>query len=267
MGQDLAGKVAVVTGGANGIGLATARRLAESGARVALWDRVAAAGLAAQDTLTREGLEVLFVETDVTDASRVAAAVAVTVDRFGGIDILVNNAGITRDAQLVKVREGVVTGGMAPADFDAVVAVNLRGVYLCTQAVVPVMLARGGGRILNASSVVAHNGNFGQTNYAATKAGVIAMTQVWARELGKRGITVNAVAPGWIATGSQMPTEAEAGRKTPVGRSGTAAEVAAVIPAQQQQGEQFTGDDDRQQLGALPWLEPRAQEGDPGEDR
>ena len=227
---DFEGRVAVVTGGANGIGLATARRLGESGARVALWDRVAAAGVAAADTLTREGLEVLFVETDVTQAESVARAVEATVARFGGIDILINNAGITRDAQLVKVKDGAVAGGMGADDFAAVVAVNLTGVFTCTQAVVPHLLARGGGRIINATSVVARNGNFGQTNYVATKAGVIGMTQVWARELGKRGITVNAIAPGFIATDmtAKMPAPvlAQMAEHTPAGRLGTPEDVA-----------------------------------------
>ena len=227
---NLDGRVAVVTGGASGIGLATARRLGESGARVALWDRVRSTGEQAQDALTREGLEVLFLEADVTVAESVAAAVAATVARFGGIDILVNNAGITRDAQLVKVKEGAVVGGMTEADFDAVVSVNLKGVFTCTQAVVPVMLARGGGRILNATSVVARNGNFGQTNYVATKAGVVGMTQVWARELGKRGITVNAIAPGFIRTDmtARMPPAvlAHMAEHTPLGRAGTPEEVA-----------------------------------------
>ncbi|MBY0491402.1 MAG: 3-oxoacyl-ACP reductase FabG [Gemmatimonadaceae bacterium] len=224
------GQVAVVTGGANGIGLATARRLGQSGARVAIWDRVAEAGAAAQAALTAEGLTVAFVQTDVTDRASVDAAVAATIATFGGIDILINNAGITRDAQLVKVKDGAVTGGMSEADFDAVIAVNLKGVFTCTQAVVPHLLAKGRGRIINASSVVAMNGNFGQTNYVATKAGVIGMTQVWARELGKRGITVNAIAPGFIATEmtAKMPApvlEGMAGH-TPLGRLGSPEDVA-----------------------------------------
>lgn len=223
-------RVAVVTGGANGIGLATARRLAESGARVAIWDRVAAAGLAASAALTADGFSVVFIETDVTNRASVDAAVAATVAAFGGIDILINNAGITRDAQLVKVKDGVVNGGMSDADFDAVLAVNLKGVFTCTQAVVPHLLQRGWGRIVNASSVVALNGNFGQTNYVATKAGVIGMTQVWSRELGKRGITVNAIAPGFIATEmtAKMPTPVleSMAAHTPLGRLGTAEDVA-----------------------------------------
>ncbi len=223
-------QVAVVTGGANGIGLATARRLGQSGARVAIWDRVAEAGQAAQATLSAEGLTVTFVQTDVTDRTSVDAAVAATLAAFGGIDILINNAGITRDAQLVKVKDGAVTGGMSDADFDAVIAVNLKGVFTCTQAVVPHLLAKGRGRIINASSVVALNGNFGQTNYVATKAGVIGMTQVWARELGKRGITVNAIAPGFIATEmtAKMPAPVLEGMAshTPLGRLGSPEDVA-----------------------------------------
>ncbi|MBP6772834.1 MAG: 3-oxoacyl-ACP reductase FabG [Gemmatimonadaceae bacterium] len=228
---DFASRVAVVTGGANGIGLATAQRFAESGARVAIWDRVRASGEAAVDALVASGAVALFVETDVTDRASVEAATAATVARFGGIDILINNAGITRDAQLVKVKDGSVSGGMSESDFDAVIAVNLKGVYTCTQVVVPHLLARGGGRVVNASSVVALNGNFGQTNYVATKAGVIGMTQVWARELGRRNITVNAIAPGFIATEmtAKMPDAVLDGMKahTPAGRLGTPADVAA----------------------------------------
>lgn len=225
-----ASRVAVITGGANGIGLATAHRFAQSGARVALWDRVRDAGERAEEAIVAAGGEALFVETDVTDRASVDAAIAATVARFGGIDILINNAGITRDAQLVKVKDGVTAGGMSEADFDAVVAVNLKGVFTCTQAVVPQLLARGGGRIVNASSVVALNGNFGQTNYVATKAGVIGMTQVWARELGKRNITVNAIAPGFIATEmtAKMPEAVLDGMRghTPAGRLGSPEDVA-----------------------------------------
>jgi 3-oxoacyl-[acyl-carrier protein] reductase len=229
---NLKGRVAVVTGGANGIGLATVRRLAESGATVAMWDRVVESGDAAAAELVKDDLDVTFVAVDVTDALAVAAAVQATVARCGGIDILINNAGITRDAQLVKVKGDVVEPGMSAADFDAVIAVNLKGVFTCTGAIVPGMIERRWGRIVNASSVVAVNGNFGQTNYVASKAGVIGMTQVWSRELGKRGITVNAVAPGFIATemtGKMPPAALDAMRaRTPLGRMGTPDDVAAV---------------------------------------
>ena len=227
---DLSSRVAVVTGGANGIGLATARRLAASGAKVAIWDRVVDAGEAAVAALAADGHAGLFVATDVTDRASVDAAVVRTVSHYGAIDILINNAGITRDAQLVKVKDGVASSSMNDVEFDAVIAVNLKGVFNCTQAVVPHLIARGGGRIVNASSVVACNGNFGQTNYVASKAGVIGMTQVWARELGKRGITVNAIAPGFIATDmtAKMPPQVLDGMMahTPVGRLGTPDDVA-----------------------------------------
>jgi 3-oxoacyl-[acyl-carrier protein] reductase len=183
-------KVVIVTGGAAGIGKATAGRFSEAGARVAVWDVEEGDG----------GGTGVFQKVDVTDASAVEAATAEVFERWGRIDVLVNNAGITRDAQLVKWKDGQKTGEMSERDFDAVIDVNLRGVFLCARAVAPRMIAGGGGAILNASSVVGLYGNFGQTNYAATKAGVISMTQTWARELGRYNIRVNAVAPGFIAT-------------------------------------------------------------------
>jgi 3-oxoacyl-[acyl-carrier protein] reductase len=224
-------KVAVVTGGANGIGRATVERLAASGAAVAVWDRDVGPVGPTLTSLRTAGARVRALAVDVTDRAAIEAAVAATVAEFGGIDILINNAGITRDAQLVKVKDGAVVGGMATADFDAVIAVNLAGVFHCTQAVVPALLARGGGAIVNATSVVARAGNFGQTNYVASKAGVIGMTQVWARELGRRNIRVNAIAPGFIATDmtAAMPAavlEQMAGH-TPLGRLGAPADVAA----------------------------------------
>jgi 3-oxoacyl-[acyl-carrier protein] reductase len=182
-------KVVIVTGGAAGIGKATARRFSAAGARVAVWD-------------VKEGDSGpgVFQKVDVTDAAAVEAATSEIFERWGRIDVLVNNAGITRDAQLIKWKEGQKTGEMSERDFDAVISVNLKGVFLCTRAVAPRMIAGGGGVILNASSVVGLYGNFGQTNYAATKAGVISMTQTWARELGRYNVRVNAVAPGFIAT-------------------------------------------------------------------
>ncbi len=195
--MDFSEKVAIVTGGANGIGAATVRRFVELGAKVAIWDMSAEAGNALAEEL---GESVSFQAVNVTVGEAVAAAVEAVVAQWGRVDILVNNAGITRDGQLVKYKEGQVQKTMSDADFDAVVDVNLKGVFVCTRAVIPHMIEQSGGVILSAASVVGLYGNFGQTNYVATKAGVIGMTKVWARELGKYGIRANAVAPGFIAT-------------------------------------------------------------------
>jgi 3-oxoacyl-[acyl-carrier protein] reductase len=230
MGTELEGRVAVITGGANGIGRQTALTFARAGAAVALWDVVEEAGQAVAAEIEDAGGRAAFFRVNVTSQDEVNGAVEATVKQFGKIDLLINNAGITRDAQLVKVKDGQVAGKMSEADFDAVIAVNLKGVFNCTQAVAPLMIAAGYGRIVNASSVVAHYGNFGQTNYVATKAAVIGMTKVWARELGKRGITVNAVAPGFIATDmvTAMPEQVLSGMvaHTPLGRLGGPQDIA-----------------------------------------
>ncbi|HLE35979.1 MAG TPA: 3-oxoacyl-ACP reductase FabG [Candidatus Acidoferrales bacterium] len=226
----LRGKVVIVTGAAAGIGRATARRFAEEGARVAAWDVSPAASAALLEELRPAGGEGLFARVDVTDAASVEAAAQQVVDRWKRIDVLVNNAGILRDAQLVKWKDGAVADRMSDAAFDAVLAVNLRGVFLCTRAVVPHMIRGGGGVVLSASSVVGLYGNFGQTNYAATKAGVISMTRTWARELGRYNIRVNAVAPGFIATEilSAMPEKVIESMvtHTPLGRMGKPEEIA-----------------------------------------
>ena len=223
-------KVALVTGGAAGIGRATALRFAEEGGKVAICDLNEAAGMAAVAELGALGAEAMFHKVNVADRSEVRDWVAAVVARCGRIDVLVNNAGIVRDGQLVKVKEGELVGEMAEADFDLVVDVNLKGVYNCTQAVAPQMIKQGGGVILNASSVVGLDGNFGQTNYVATKAGVVGMTKVWARELGRYGIRVNAVAPGFIGTDiiKDMPEKIIAGLKahTPLGRMGDPRDIA-----------------------------------------
>ena len=224
----LAGKVVVVTGAAAGIGRAVARRFAREGARVAAWDVSDAQDLAAE--LSELGGEAVFSHVDVTDRAAVEAATAAVVARWGRYDVLVNNAGIVRDAQLVKWKDGEVVSIMDDAAFDAVVAVNFKGVFLCARAAVPHMIRGGGGAILNASSVVGLYGNFGQTNYAATKSAVITMTRTWSRELGKFGIRVNAVAPGFIATEilSAMPQKVLDGMigHTPLGRMGRPEEIA-----------------------------------------
>ncbi len=137
---------------------------------------------------------------NVTNAEAVKQAAEDVIAKHGRIDVLVNNAGITRDAQLVKWKDGAVAAQMDDATFDAVIDVNLKGVFFCTRAVVPHMIRNGSGVVLNASSIVGLYGNFGQTNYAATKAGVISFTKTWARELGRYNIRVNCVAPGFIGT-------------------------------------------------------------------
>ncbi|MGH2521605.1 MAG: 3-oxoacyl-ACP reductase FabG [Anaerolineales bacterium] len=230
MGIELKNRVAVITGGANGIGRATALAFARAGAAVAVWDMAEAAGRAVVGEIEASSGSAAFFRVNVTVQAEVEAAVAATRQQFDRIDILINNAGILRDAQLVKVKDGEIVEKMSEADFDAVIAVNLKGVFNCTQAVVPVMIRQGYGRILNASSVVGLYGNFGQTNYVATKAGVIGMTKVWARELGRRGITVNAVAPGFIATDmtKAMPEKVLAAmvERTAVGRLGQPEDIA-----------------------------------------
>jgi 3-oxoacyl-[acyl-carrier protein] reductase len=223
-------KAVIVTGAAAGIGRATALRFAREGARVACWDISANDATALLEEIARLGGEGIFRRVDVTQSSSIEPAVADVVQSWGGIDVLVNNAGIVRDAQLVKWKDGAVASVMSDEVFDSVISVNLRGVFLCSRAVVPHMIKAGRGVILNASSVVGLYGNFGQTNYAATKAGVINMTQTWARELGRYGIRVNAVAPGFIATEilRAMPQKVLDGMvgRTPLGRMGEPDDIA-----------------------------------------
>jgi len=224
-------RVAIVTGGAAGIGRATALRFAQGGYAVSAWDVDEAGAAALVPALQAAGApDAEGRKVDVTDSAAVENAVAEVVARFGRVDALVNNAGIVRDSQLVKWKEGAVASTMTDADFDKVIAVNLKGVFTCTRAVSPHMIRQKSGVVLNASSVVGLYGNFGQTNYAATKAGVISFTKTWARELGKFGIRVNAVAPGFVATDiiKAMPEKVIAGMvsKTPVGRMGKPEDIA-----------------------------------------
>jgi 3-oxoacyl-[acyl-carrier protein] reductase len=230
MAIELTDRVAIITGGAGGIGQETCYTFARAGATVAVWDLAEEIGQRIVRAITAEGGRAAFYRVNVTNQAEVLAAAEATHAAFGHLDILVNNAGITRDAQLVKIQHHHLVSKMTEGEFDAVVAVNLKGVFNCTQAVVPYMIRQGHGRIISAASVVALYGNFGQTNYVATKAGVIGMTRVWARELGKRGITANAVAPGFIATEmtAAMPESVQQHMMahTPVGRAGQPADVA-----------------------------------------
>jgi 3-oxoacyl-[acyl-carrier protein] reductase len=226
----LRGKVVVITGAAAGIGRATALRFAEEGARIATWDVSTRSAPQLELAIQSAGGDSYFQTVDVTSASCVESAAAELVKKWGRIDVLINNAGIVRDAQLVKWNGSGPVSSMSEEMWDSVIDVNLKGVFLVTRAVVPYMIKAGGGVILSAASVVGRLGNFGQTNYVASKAGVIGMSRTWARELGKRNIRVNVVAPGFIATDmvKAMPPkilEAMVAR-TPLGRAGTPEEVA-----------------------------------------
>jgi 3-oxoacyl-[acyl-carrier protein] reductase len=219
----LTDKVAIVTGSAQGIGLATALRFAAEGARVVVSDIGQQRVDQAVAAIVAQGGQAIGAVVAVTNRLAIDAMVAKVKATWGCIDVLINNAGITKDARLAK---------MSSAQFDAVIAVNLKGVFECTQAVAETMTAQGSGSIVNASSVVGLYGNFGQTNYAATKAGVIGFTKTWARELGPKGVRVNAVCPGFVMT-PILDTVPDAVKqkmieKVPLGRLGRPEEIAAV---------------------------------------
>lgn len=226
----LKGKTVIVTGGASGIGRATALRFAREGCRVSVWDVNDAPAAALAEEIAAAGGEADFRKVNVADTDSADSAVRAVLERWGRIDVLINNAGILRDGQLARAKDGVVSSVMSDETFDSVIAVNLRGVFVCTRAVVPSMIANRGGVILSASSVVGLYGNFGQTNYVASKSGVIGMTRTWARELGKYGIRVNAVTPGFIATEmiQAMPEKVLQSMRdhTPLGRVGHPDDIA-----------------------------------------
>lgn len=219
----LQNKVSLITGAAQGIGLATALKFAREGATVVVCDINPQAVDAAVAQCQAEGATAQGFVMDVTQRAMVDSVVAQVMAAFGRIDVLVNNAGITQDARLQK---------MTLEQFDRVIDVNLRGVFHCSQAVADIMVAQGSGAILNASSVVGVYGNFGQTNYAASKFGVIGFTKTWSRELGPKGVRVNAVAPGFVSTPilQTIPEKvlAEMAQRVPMLRLGQPEEIANV---------------------------------------
>ena len=224
MSGALAGKRALVTGASHGIGRAVALRFAEEGARVALnyrSDRAAAEEAAA--SIEAAGGEAVALGGDVSRADEAAALVEAAVEAFGGVDVLVNNAGVTRDGLLLRMEEEA---------WDAVLDTNLKGAFLCSKAAARHMARARWGRIVNMSSIVGVTGNAGQANYASAKAGLIGLTKTLARELASRNVTVNAVAPGFIATRmvESLSPETQSGvlERIPLGRFGTPEDVAAV---------------------------------------
>lgn len=190
-GALLSGKTAIVTGASRGIGAAIAHRLCETGANVVLCSRSAESVAQIADTLQDKGYTVFSMAADISQKEDVESLIEKTIEQFSGIDILVNNAGITRDMLLMRLKD---------EDWDAVLQTNLTGTMYCTRAVLRPMIRQKSGRIINISSVVGLMGNAGQANYAAAKAGIIGLTKATAKEVGARGITVNAIAPGFITT-------------------------------------------------------------------
>ena len=224
-GVNLEGQVALVTGASRGIGAAIANRLAMAGAKVAInYNTSAEAAAAVMRSIDEAGGTAMLVDADVSRQSDAENAVKSVVDNWGAIDILVNNAGINRDRLLLR---------MKPEDFDAVLDVNLRGAFLCTRYVMPHLIKKRHGRVINMSSVVGLSGNPGQANYAAAKAGLVGFTKAVAREVASRNVTVNALAPGYITTGmvEDLPDEKRKQilDRIPMGRFGSAEEVAETV--------------------------------------
>jgi 3-oxoacyl-[acyl-carrier protein] reductase len=215
-------KVVIVTGAAQGIGRTAIQQFAREGAKAVAWDVHREKGLELKKELESRGLSIEFQSVNVSDVTSVEEAARELHGKLGRIDVLINNAGITRDATLLK---------MTAEQWQQVLDVNLTGAFNATRTIAPYMIERKSGRIINTSSVVGLYGNFGQTNYVATKSGIIGMTRVWARELGRKGITVNAVAPGFVATEmvKTVPEKILTAiiEKTPVGRMGAPEDIAS----------------------------------------
>lgn len=219
----LENKVAIVTGAARGIGKAIARKLSQEGARIVICDLLEELFATAEE-LRLEGASVMPLQVDVTNMEAVESMVQTVLEKLGSVDILVNNAGIVRDALLVRMKE---------SDWDAVIAVNLKGSFNCTKAVARPMMKQRSGKIVNLSSVMGLTGNIGQANYSASKAGIIGLTKSAAKELGRRGINVNAIAPGFIMSRmtESLPEDQreKALENIPLGFLGSPEDVASVV--------------------------------------
>jgi len=227
------GAIVVITGAGGGLGSAMAKRMAAQGAKLALIDYQAAPVAELKSTLGLADTDCLVIGCDVSNETAVDQAFADIKDHFGGMDVLVNNAGITRDALMIKVKDGELVSRMTLENWNAVINVNLTGVFLCGRAAAGYMAVAGKpGVIINISSI-SHSGNMGQSNYSATKAGVAAMAVTWAKELARYGIRVNAISPGFIGTEMVRSMKPEALAKLsamiPAGRIGEPDEIAHTV--------------------------------------
>ena len=222
--SDLKGQIAWVTGSGRGIGRSIAERLARDGATLIIHDIMEEAANATAEDFRAQGYEAHAIASDVSNAEAVESTVSQILEKYGRIDILVNNAGVTRDALLMRMKE---------EDWDLVIKINLKGAFLCTRGVARTMMKQKSGRIVNVASIVGVMGNAGQANYAASKAGLIGLTKSTAKELAPRGVTVNAIAPGYIETEmtAVLSTAAREAflQATPLGRPGSPADVGGVV--------------------------------------